>query len=104
MTQNRRYQEHYAQMRERIFSEMPAAPCTLPQQAFGPDPVRWTREQPPVWAWVSWPDRPAERIAAHATGWNDRVVCVEWIGDRGTVNTMVWRSAVTRRSTPGATE
>ena len=47
--------------------------------------------------------RMAERIAAHATGWNDRVVCVEWIGDRGTVNTMVWRSAVTRRSTPGAT-
>ena len=97
MTQNRRYQEHYAQMRERIFSEMPAAPCTLPQQVFGPDPVRWTREQPPVWVWVSWPDRAAERIAAYARGWNDRVVIVAWYGPRGQVDCVVWRNAVAHR-------
>ena len=33
MTQNRRYQEHYAQMRERIFSEMPAAPASVSREA-----------------------------------------------------------------------
>lgn len=55
-------------------------------------------EPTPVWAWISWPDRPAERIAAFARGWNDRVVNVSWYGPRGEVDCVVWRNAVTHRS------
>lgn len=74
------------------------APCTLPHQAYGSVPMRWERPGHPVWVWVTWPHRPAERIAAFAIGWNDRVVAVRWDADRGEVQTVVWRNAVTRRS------
>jgi len=30
-------------------------------------------------------------------GWNDRVEIVEWNRPTGTVNTVVWRNAVSRR-------
>lgn len=73
------------------------APVTLPMQAYGPNPVEWVREPPPVWAWISWPHQPAERVEAFALGWNDRVVIVQWDTPTGSVNTVVWRNAVTRR-------
>lgn len=73
------------------------APVTLPVQAWGPVPVTWHDPVLPVWAWVCWPDRPAERIAGFAHGSNDRVVLFEWAGDGGTRQVVVWRNAVTRR-------
>lgn len=73
-------------------------PCTLPMQAYGPQEVVWARKRPPVWAWVSWPHKPAERVAAWAEGWNDRVVSVRWVTSAGDVSTVVWRNAVTKRS------
>lgn len=48
--------------------------------------------------WVSWPHKPAERVAAIAHGWNDRVVVVHWMSPAGELNTVVWRNAVTRRT------
>ncbi|GAA1953431.1 hypothetical protein GCM10009816_12510 [Microbacterium aquimaris] len=74
------------------------APCTLPSDAYGPVPMEWVSPRVPVWAWVSWPHRAAERVAGWATGWNDRVVAVAWETDRGERSTIVWRSAVSRRS------
>ncbi len=76
------------------------AKCTLPMQAFGPNEIEWVKgSKPPVWAWISWAEGPATRIAAFATGWNDRVVVVEWNeSPGGTRNTVVWRNAVTVRS------
>ena len=76
------------------------APCTLPAEAYGPRPIEWMPKREPVWAWVSWPHKTAERLPAWATGANDRVVIVAWDTDRGERNTVVWRSAVTRRA-PG---
>lgn len=85
---------------------MSPAPCTLPMQAYGPQPIEWHRAQPPeVWSWVSWRDGPATRIPAVATGWNDRVVIVEWEAAGGKQSVVVWRSAVAWRrpaSTPGS--
>ncbi|MBW9093089.1 hypothetical protein JNB62_05290 [Microbacterium jejuense] len=101
MTKNRRYEAYYDALNDKAIAEASPRPTTLPQQAFGPNPIHWvprSESKPAVWAWVSWPDRPAERIAAFARGWNDRVVNVEWNGPRGTTETMVWRNAVTRRS------
>ncbi len=98
VTTNRRYSEHYDQMRAEHAAQSPARPCTLPASAYGPTKIEWIRPHPPVWAWITWPDRPAERIAAFATGWNDRVVIVKWYGPRGEQDTVVWRNAVTRRA------
>lgn len=99
MTKNRRYEAYYDDLNDRRVREAPLPPCTLPQQAYGGEPLVWAQQRAPVWAWVSWPDRAAERVAAFARGWNDRVVVVEWFSDRGTVDTVVWRNAVTHRST-----
>lgn len=97
MGSSKRYADSYDQRAAQKIAESPPPPCTLPQQAYGPNPIEWAgKSRPPVWAWISWPDRPAERIPAHACGWNDRVVIVEWGTDRGTRNTVVWRNAVTR--------
>ncbi|WP_203135346.1 hypothetical protein [Microbacterium sp. JZ31] len=74
------------------------APCTLPQAAYGPQSIEWHRDPQPVWAWISWPHKAAERVEGVARGSNDRVVMIEWYGDRGTLNTVVWRSAVRRRA------
>ena len=74
------------------------APCTLPAEAYGPQPIAWTPSRAAVWAWISWPHRAAERLPAWVMGANDRVVVVAWDTDRGERNTVVWRSAVTRRS------
>jgi hypothetical protein len=74
------------------------APCTLPAEAYGPQPIQWTSNRAAVWAWISWPHRAAERLPAWVMGANDRVVVVAWDTDRGERNTVVWRSAVTRRS------
>nr|WP_246414293.1 hypothetical protein [Microbacterium thalassium] len=86
-------------MRERL-DEVRIPPCTLPHHAFGPDDIRWAKpsEKQSVWAWISWPHKPAERLAARAIGWNDRVVIVEWDDRTGTRNTVVWRNAVTLRT------
>jgi hypothetical protein len=75
------------------------APCTLPASAYGPQPLSWTEKRAPVWAWISWPHKPAERIPAWVTASNDRVVVVAWDTDRGERNTVVWRNAVARRPT-----
>ena len=97
MTTNRRYEAHYAAKHAHSLQEAPPPPCTLPQQAYGPQAVEWTKESAPVWAWILWPDRPAERIAAYARGWNDRVVIVSWYGSRGEIQCTVWRNAVAHR-------
>ncbi|GAA5198466.1 hypothetical protein [Microbacterium jejuense] len=101
MTKNKRYEAHYDALNDRAIANAPAGPVTLPASAYGPKEIQWVRggeSKPAVWVWVSWPDRPAERIAGFARGWNDRVVNVEWETPRGTIETMVWRNAVTRRS------
>lgn len=100
ITKNRRYEGYYDALNDRRMAEAAARPCTLPAQAYGPEPIQWVpvgQSKPPVWVWVQWPHRPAERIGAFAAGWNDRVVVVEWTGPGGTRNTVVWRNAVTRR-------
>jgi hypothetical protein len=76
------------------------APCTLPLAAYGPQEIESHGTPVSVWAWISWPHKPAERVEALARGWNDRVVVIEWDGERGTVSTVVWRNAVTRRAPP----
>ena len=73
------------------------APCTLPAAAYGPHALEWTRERQPVWAWITWPHRPAERLAGWVMAANDRVCVVAWDTERGERNTVVWRNAVTRR-------
>lgn len=105
MTTNRRYEEHFAAKHAQSLIDAAPPPCTLPQQAYGPQRIEWVKgSNPPVWAWVSWPDRAAERIAASARGWNDRVVVVTWYGPRGQLDCVVWRNAVTHRraESPGA--
>jgi len=102
LTKNHRYEAHYDTLNDRRIAHANARPCTLPAQAYGPHPIEGVQHgqsKPPVWAWVQWPDRPAERIPAFASGWNDRVVVVEWTGPGGTRDTVVWRNAVTRRQT-----
>lgn len=102
---SKRYAQHYdrlahdRQTREGV-DEVRIPPCTLPHQAFGRQELRWAKpgEKQAVWAWISWPHKPAERIPARAIGWNDRVVVVEWDDRTGTRNTVVWRSGVTRRT------
>lgn len=101
MTKNHRYEAHYDALSDQRVADAAPRPTTLPQQAYGPEPIEWIppgHSKPAVWAWVSWPDRPAERIEAFATGWNDRVVIVEWYGSGGVTDTVVWRNAVTRRA------
>ncbi|MER7798254.1 hypothetical protein [Microbacterium sp. NPDC096154] len=78
------------------------APCTLPPDAWGPQPIEWQQKHPSVRAWISWPHRVAERVEAFAAGWNDRVVVVRWHTERGMRETVVWRNAVTRAGTTNA--
>lgn len=73
-------------------------PVTLPQQAYGPQSVEWAKSRIPVWAWVQYTDRPAARIAAYASGWNDRIVVIVWDGPGGERSIVVWRNAVTKRA------
>ncbi|MGC5224494.1 hypothetical protein ACPW96_18165 [Micromonospora sp. DT81.3] len=73
------------------------APCTLPKDAYDPEPLQWLNTRAAVWAWISWPHKAAERLPAWVTGMNDRVCIVAWDTDRGERNTIVWRNAVTRR-------
>lgn len=101
MTKNRRYEAYYDALNDKKIAEARPRPTTLPTAAYGPHKIEWVprgQPVPPVWAWITWPDRPAERIAAFAKGWNDRVVVVQWSGPTGTLDTVVWRNAVTRRS------
>lgn len=100
MTKNRRYEAHYDALNDKRSAEAPSRPTTLPAAAYGPHELEWVpigRSAPPVWAWASWPDRPAERIPAFAKGWNDRVVVIAWDGAGGAIDTVVWRNAVTHR-------
>ncbi|MDN8548683.1 hypothetical protein PUW81_006130 [Microbacterium sp. NM3R9] len=89
---DRRSAEHL----QRTLMRIP--PCTIPMQAYGPRELEWPTDWPTVWAWISWPHKPAERVAAVARGWNDRVVVVFWTSEAGELNTVVWRNAVTRRA------
>lgn len=73
------------------------APITLPVQAFGPGDVEWFDPPRPVWAWLSWRDRPAERIPCVATGANDRVVVLDVDSPGGRWQPVVWRNAVSVR-------
>lgn len=101
MTKNRRYEAHFDALNDARIAGASPAPCTLPTPAYGPQPIEWAdRNRPPVWAWITWPHQRAERVPAYATGWNDRVVVVEWETPTGTRNTIVWRNAVTRRAVP----
>lgn len=101
LTKNRRYEAYYDALNDKRIAGAPPPPTTLPTSAYGPNPFEWVprgASDPAVWAWISWRDRPAERVAAVAKGWNDRVVVVEWYGPHGLLNTVVWRNAVTHRS------
>ena len=101
VTKNRRYEAHYDALNDRRIAHTAAhlSPCTLPSTAYGPEPIRWAPRdrQPAVWAWISWKDAPASRVAAAAAGWNDRVVIVEWEAAGGRRSVVVWRNAVSRR-------
>lgn len=75
------------------------APVTLPIQAWGPQPLVWHDHPMPVWVWVSWPHRVAERYPGVVKGSNDRVCVVEVNPDVFTRwEPVVWRNAVTRRT------
>ena len=101
MTKNKRYEAHYDALNDQRIAQASAqlSPCTLPRQTYGPTPIRWAPRdaQPEIWAWISWKDAPASRIAAVAAGWNDRVVMVEWEAPGGRRSVVVWRNAVSRR-------
>jgi hypothetical protein len=100
VTKIRRYEGYYDALNDGR-SGSPRAPLHAPSSRVRPRTYQWVplgRSKPPVWAWVQWPQRPAERIAAFASGWNDRVVIVEWSGPGGTRNAVVWRHAVRRRT------
>lgn len=102
MTKNRRFEAHYDALNDVRIAEAAAStgkPVTLPTRAYGPAPIEWAPrgQDVPVWVWIQWSDRPAERISALARGWNDRVVFVEWETMGGRRDTVVWRTAVSRR-------
>ena len=97
MTKNRRYEAHYDALNDRRMAAAPVSPCSLPMQAYGPQKVTWVPKPLPVWAWIIWPDRPAEKLPCFAAGWNDRVVFVQWYSDRGQLQATVWRNSVTHR-------
>jgi hypothetical protein len=100
VTKNRRYEATYDALNDQRILQASAqlAPCTLPQQAYGPEPVQWAKgRKPEVWVWITWRDAPATRIPAVAAGWNDRVVVVEWEAVGGRRSVVVWRNAVTQR-------
>lgn len=100
VTKNVRYEAHFDALNDRRIAQASAvaAPCTLPMQAYGPEPIEWASQpHPPVWAWITWRDGPATRIPAVAAGWNDRVVIVEWEAAGGRQSVVVWRNAVTQR-------
>lgn len=99
LTKNRRYEAHYDALNDQRRAASTSRAVTLPTPAYGPQPIKWADRPPAVWAWIQWDDRPAERVRAVATGWNDRIVVVEWFGAHGHLNTVVWRNAVTRRDT-----
>lgn len=102
MTKNRRYEAHYDRLNDQRIQQGTSRrrACTLGSNAYGPQPIQWAPrgQLPKVWAWISWADDPATRIAAEASGWNDRVVIIEWEDDGGRRSVVVWRNAVTRRN------
>lgn len=79
---------------DRVLARVP--PCTLPQQAYGPNSLEWAAEPPVVSVWISWPHQAATRVKGVARGWNDRVVVVRWNTSSGDVEAVVWRNAVRR--------
>ena len=101
MGTSKRYVAHYDEMNRQRAAEtaQERQPCTLPSQAYGPQPIVWERtKRTPVWAWISWRDGPATRIPCYVAGHNDRVVIVEWEAKGGQRSVVVWRNAVTRRT------
>lgn len=94
----RRYVEQVNRRQDASIAAGDEYPLSVPMQAYGPVPLEWARgSREPVWVWVQYPTRPAERIAANAHGWNDRVVVVTWPAVGGERQVVVWRNAVTRR-------
>lgn len=84
---------------ERTLQRVP--PCTIPQQAWGPNPIDWYPDPRPVWVWMPWRDRPSTRERGVAKGANDRVVIVAVDVDGGDHwEPVVWRNAVTVRNDP----
>lgn len=100
---NRRYEAQIdARQEQSIHERRGATPYTLPLDAYGPHEIEWAKPPfQPVWAWIYWVggETPATRIPAFAKGWNDRVVVVAWSAPGGERDTIVWRNAVTKRST-----
>ncbi|WP_169582096.1 MULTISPECIES: hypothetical protein [Microbacterium] len=103
MTKNRRYEGYYDDLNDQKIAIAAAelTPTTLPLRAYGPEPIVWAPRtaMPTVWAWVSWRNAPASKVAATAAGWNDRIVVIEWEQTGGRRSVAVWRNAVTRRVT-----
>ncbi len=64
LTKNRRYETTYDALNDQRIRQATAhlAPCTLPQQAYGPQPIEWQRTRPPeIWAWITCVMRPLRR-------------------------------------------
>lgn len=100
MTQSKRYAAHYEQLNDQRRAEAHPAPVTLPSSAYGPNELEWSRAGEDVWVWLQWAHQPATRVPAVAKGWNDRVVVIEWADTTGGPRSVVvWRNAVTRRTT-----
>jgi hypothetical protein len=102
LTKNRRYESTYDALNDHRIAQAVEnnQPITIGMDAYGPQPIEWARDRPPqVWAWISWRDGPATRIPAVADGWNDRIVIVGFEAPGGRRTVVVWRNAVTRRTT-----
>lgn len=102
ITKNHRYESSFDALNDQRIAEAVRRgdrTCTLPQQAYGSQPIEWAprSSKPEVWVWISWRDAPASRIPAVAAGWNDRVVIVEWEAAGGRKSVVVWRGAVSHR-------
>lgn len=83
MTTNRRYGFRLDERTIKRMRDQEPCPVTLPAQAYGPQPLEWTQARPPVWVWVQWTGKPAERRHGYVKGYNDRI-CVVWVdGDGG---------------------
>lgn len=97
MGQNRRYAAQVEALQDARIAALEPGPITLPLQAYG-GPVEWhLDDMRPVWVWLSYRHKPAERVAAMAEGWTDRVVLINLMGEGGTRTVTVWRSAVSVR-------
>jgi hypothetical protein len=96
ITKNKRYEHFFDGLNDQRILQATAqlAPCTLPQQAYGSEPIQWQRGRAPeVWAWISWRDAPATKIPAVAVA--DATVSVSLPGATTSTQTFGGRTQFT---------